>query len=135
MTATINHKLIKADRNQCSFCSVRHYISPCRSHSLLSVNGSQKNQTKNNNHVVTLQHGGPFRLSAPHSPLQLLHTNWLAGVAAGNASTIAASFLFINTLQWYSGSLWACLLNLYVQYLLEYVYSVTAQQVNCTRSV
>lgn len=76
MTAAINHKLIKADSNQCSFCSVKHYISPCRSHSLLSINWSHQNQTKNTNHVVTLQHGGPFKMSASHSPLQqLLHTN------------------------------------------------------------
>lgn len=67
MTATINHKLIKADSNQWSFCSVKHYISPCRPHSLLlhqlTVSWAKKK---------TLKHGVQFELSAPHSSLQQL---------------------------------------------------------------
>ena len=52
--------------------------------------------------------------------------------AAGTTCTTAASTLLINTLRRYSGSLWACLLNLYVQYLFICVCSVTAGWVNCS---
>lgn len=98
MTATINHKLIKADSNQGSFCSVKHYISPCRSHSLLLHQLTSSWSKKRKKKISTwcpIQAVSSTYLPAAAAKHKLLLL--ITGGAAGTASTTAASTLSINT--------------------------------------